>query len=125
MKAYSRVQFLRRGAAAAGGIAGLGLVEPLAAFGRSAGDPNPIPGGFDENFNFVAEDPFIHVLPPGLGFEMATITDFNGIVGAAETQGTAHGSDGSAYSFDTDMRFMRGTYVDVNGRVQNGAFGFI
>jgi hypothetical protein len=28
-------------------------------------------------------------------------------------------------AFDTDMRFMQGAYVDVDGRLQNGSFGFI
>jgi len=126
MRAYSRGQFLRRSAAAAGGVAGLGLVDARAAFGtRGSGAPRPIPGGFDESFNLVPHDPFIHVLPPGVGFEMSTITDFNGVVGGSEIRGTAHGSDGTAYSFDTDMRFMRGTYVDLDGRVQHGSFGFI
>jgi hypothetical protein len=125
MKAYSRSQFVRRGAAAAGGIAGLGLLDPLAAFGRAAGDPNPIPGGFDENFGLVTHDPFIHVLPPGIGFEMSTITDFKGVVAGSEIRGTARGSDGTAYDFDTDMRFMQGTYIDVTGRVREGSFGFI
>jgi hypothetical protein len=122
---YSRGQFVRRGAAAVGGAAGLGLLNPAAAFGRSSGAPRPIPGGFDATFTPVPSDPFIHVLPPQLGFEMSTITDFSGVVGAAEIQGAARGSDGSSYDFDTDMRFMQGTYVGLDGRVQNGSFGFV
>jgi hypothetical protein len=78
--------------------------------------PNPIPGGFDANFQPVPNDPLVHVLPPGIGFEMATITDF---------RGTAHDSDGSVWDFDTDMRFMQGQYVDTSGRMQHGTFGFI
>ena len=44
---------------------------------------------------------------------------------AGETRGTARGSDGSTYTFDTDMRFMRGTYVGRDGRTRDGAFGFV
>jgi len=116
---------MRRGALAVGGAAGIGLLNPAAAFGRTAGDPRPIPGGFSDTFKLVPSDPFIHVLPPQLGFEMSTITDFSGAVGAAEIQGTAHGSDGITYGFDTDMRFMQGTYVGLDGRVRKGSFGFI
>ena len=67
------------------------------------------------------------MLAPGLGpqLEMATITDFNGVIGATEIRGTALGSDGSTWDFDTDMRFMQGTYVDRNGRVRKGSFGFV
>lgn len=122
---YSRGQFLRRGAVAVGAVAGLRLAHPAAAFGRPAGAPRPIPGGFAENFDLVPKDPFIHVLPAGTGYEMSTITDFNGVVGASEILGTAHDSDGNVYAFDTDMRFMQGAYVDVDGRLQNGSFGFI
>ena len=67
----------------------------------------------------------MHVLPPAVGFEMSTITDFKGVIAAGEIQGAAHGSDGTPYDFDTDMRFMSGTYVDVDGRVRTGTFGFI
>jgi hypothetical protein len=56
---------------------------------------------------------------------MATITDFKGVVGASEIRGTAHGSDGSTWDFDTDMRFMQGQYVDTTGHMQHGTFGFI
>jgi hypothetical protein len=56
---------------------------------------------------------------------MSTITDFNGVVGASETRGIAHGSDGTTYSFDCDMRFMRGMYVGLDGRHHDGSFGFI
>jgi hypothetical protein len=93
--------------------------------GQSPGEPRPIPGGFDQNFNPVPSDPFIHVLPPAIGFEMSSITDFNGVVGGSETRGTAHGSDGTTYDFDTDMRFMRGVYIGLDGRLRQGAFGFI
>lgn len=121
----SRRQLLRRGAIGVGGLAGLGLLDPLAALARGSGEPRPIPGGFDENFGLVTHDPFIHVLPPGIGFEMSTITDFNGALGAAEIRGTAHGSDGTAYDFDADMRFMRGVYVGLDGQRRNAAFGFV
>ncbi len=108
MEGYSRQQFLRRGAVAAGGIAGLGLLDPVAAFGRSAGDPSPIPGGFAEDFTLVTHDPFFHALPPGYGFEMSTITDLNGVVGGSDIRGTARGSDGTTYTFDTDRRAAAG-----------------
>jgi hypothetical protein len=121
----SRARFLRRGAIAVGGIAGLGLLDSSSAFARSTGEPSPIPGGFDQNFQPAPSDPLIHVLPPSVGSEMATITDFNGVIGAAELQGTASGSDGSSYTFDTDMRFMQGAYVGLDGRMYEGAFGFV
>jgi hypothetical protein len=121
----SRRQFLRRSAVAAGGIAGLGLLGTHPAFGQFTADPKPIPGGLDENFNFVSSDPFIHLFPPAVGLEMATITDFTGLIGAAEIQGAAHGSDGSAYTFDADMRFMRGDYIGEDGRFRVGAFAFV
>src|SRR5262245_23971711 len=124
----SRGQFIRRGAATLGGLAGVGLADPLTALAKgkkSPGMPNPIPGGFDSNFQLVPSNPLIHVLPPGIGFEMSTITDFNGVVGASEIRGTAHGSDGSVWDFDTDMRFMQGQYVDTTGHMQHGTFGFI
>jgi hypothetical protein len=127
--AYSRRRFLQRGAAAVGGLALLDPAEALAGAGHHLhrGDPRPIPGGFDSNF-VPTPDPtqaFVHVLPPGIGFEMSTITDFKGIVAGSEIRGTARGSDGTGYDFDTDMRFMQGTYIDVTGRVREGSFGFI
>lgn len=122
MKHLTRVQFLQRGAVAAGGLA---LFDPASAFARTAGQPRPIPGGLDENFQFVPSDPFIHTFAPGIGLEMSTITDFKGIVGGSEIRGTARGSDGTSYDFDTDMRFMTGTYVDVDSKVRTGSFGFI
>jgi hypothetical protein len=109
----------------AAAIAGVGLLGPGAALAKPSAEPRPIPGGFDENFNIVPADAFFHVLPPGIGFDMSSITDFNGVVGGSEIRGTAHGSDGSTYDFDTDMRFMRGTYVGLDNRVHHGSFGFI
>ncbi len=122
-RGVSRAQFVKRSAVAA--VAGAGLLRAGRAFGASGFDPRPIPGGFDENFNIVPSGAFIHVLPPAIGFEMATITDFRGVIAAAEIQGTAQGTDGTPYTFDTDMRFMQGTYLGMDGRQYQGSFGFI
>ena len=109
----------------------MSLVGPPAAFARrhgphAQGAPRPIPGGFASDFSFVPSDPFIHVLPPGIGFEMSSVTDFSGIVAGAEIRGTATGSDGTTYSFDCDMRFMTGSYVDLDGKLhKKGTFGFV
>ena len=131
----SRARFLRRSAAVAGGAAALGVLAPAAAgkgpkhHGKKDGDPSPIPGGFligsDGSFSLAPIDPTIHVLPPAVGFEMSTITDFDGVVGAAEIQGTAHDNKGGDYWFDCDMRFMKGRYIDVDGRKRENVFGFV
>jgi hypothetical protein len=121
---WSRRQFLRRSAIAVGGLAGIELFRSGVA--RAAGaDPNPIPGGLGASGSPVPSNPLVHVLPPAIGFEMSTITDFNGIIAAAEIQGRARGSDGSEYSFDTDMRFFQGSYVGMDGQPHQGTFGFI
>ena len=138
MERLSRREVLVKGAAAAGGLAGLGLLDPAFALARGLhgpghghahghGEPRPIPGGLDTNFQPVPSDPFIHVLAPGLGpqLEMATIADFKGVIGAAEIRGVARGSDGSIWDFDTDMRFMQGTFVDMSGHARKGSFGFV
>ena len=116
----------RRAIVAVGVVALLSAMLATAAIARGKpGDPKPIPGGFNAAFVPVPSDPFIHVLPPILPFEMSTIGDFSGTLGAADIQGTAHGSDGTRYTFDADMRFMRGTYIDTAGNVQHGSFAFI
>jgi hypothetical protein len=125
-KRLSRGHFVRCAAVVFGVavIAVAAFATPALARGKP-GDPKPIPGGFNLNFEPVPANPFIHVLPPLLPFEMSTIGDFDGTLGAADIQGTARGSDGTTYTFDTDMRFMQGTYVDVAGNVEHGAFAFI
>ena len=122
---WSRRQLLKAGTGVVGGVALGGFAFAAPAEAKPSFEPKPIPGGFDENFNLVPADPFIHVLPPLVGFEMSTITDFNGVLGGADIRGTAHGSDGTTYSFDTDMRFMRGRYIATDGRLRDGAFAFI
>ena len=122
---FSRRQALGHGALAIAGLASGGLLDPRLALALGSSRPRPIPGGFDQSQMPVPKNPFVHVLIPGIGFEMSTITDFKGVVAGSEIRGAAHGSDGSRWDFDTDMRFMRGSYVDLNGRLRQGAFGFI
>jgi hypothetical protein len=120
----SRRQFVRRSAIAVAGITGLELLRAAPAFSQSTSAPKPIPGGFTlPDFNPVPSNPDVHVLPPAPGFEMSTITDFNGAVAGAEVQGLATGTGG--FWFDTDMRVMQGTYVGEDGRLHRGTFGFI
>jgi hypothetical protein len=117
---------LQRSALALGGVAGLALFDASAVLGSTSRAPRPIPGGLRlSDFSYVASGADLHFFPPGISFEMSTITDFVGVVGGSETRGTARGSDGSTYVFDCDMRFMQGVYVDLEGRQHNGSFGFI
>ena len=112
----SRAQFFQAGGDLGG--RGGGLRAPACAAVRSAAtpaDPSPIPGGFDENFNIVPSDPFIHVLPPAIGFEMATITDFDGVIAAAEIQGTAR-ERRHAVHVRHRHALHAGPYVGMDGR---------
>ena len=118
--AFSRRQLIRGAAAFAGAV----LLDPASTLAANPA-PRPIPGGLNKKFMPVPKNPFIHLFGPGIGFEMATVTDFRDVVAGSETRGTAQGSDGSRYDFDTDMRFMHGSYVGFDGRTRSAAFGFI
>ena len=123
----SRGAFLRRSAGAAVIATGIYAAAPQRsrALVLDSTGPKPIPGGFSASFESVASNPAAHVFQPAHGGELNTIGDFNGFVAATEIQGKATGSDGTAYSFDCDMRFMQGSYVALDGQLRHGTFGFI
>ena len=121
----SRRGFIGRVAGAAGAAFGVSMLRPGAALAAQPlnGTPNPIPGGT------TIGGQLFHFFFFGPGQEQATITDFNGFVGAAEVQGTgtATNPDGSTETllFDVDVRFMRGVFVGKDERVHKGTFGFL
>ena len=88
------------------------------------GLPNPIPG----TTVFIPGTPAFHATFPVAGVEVASITDFNGIVGVAHVTGTGTGTDtsgSSSLTVDADMRFMQGLYTGVDGHNYQATFGFI
>jgi hypothetical protein len=70
-----------------------------------------------------------HFTSFGPGTDPSSITDFKGLVGVADVRGhgTARHPGGRVEKllFDTDMRFMKGTYVGRDGNVHRGTFGFV
>jgi hypothetical protein len=124
---FSRRQFLRTAASAAGVVLGSGwLLSPEALAAR--GDPRPLPGG--THLPFVPEVPIFHFYQPGPLNEVSTITDFNGLIAQARLIGTGTGTDTDTgeekdLNFEADIRFMKGEYVDVDGRRRHGAFAFL
>ena len=109
-----------------GALVGAGLLQPVAALGaspRTDSSPNPTAsklelGGQTFSLSFF-----------GPGLDPSSITDFNGFVGVADVQGTGTATypDGSTETllFDTDMRFMTGTYVAQDGQTYRASFGFV
>ncbi|HEY1368598.1 MAG TPA: hypothetical protein VGF23_15865, partial [Gaiellaceae bacterium] len=113
-------------AGATGAILGAGLLQPAAALaGNPHTDNTPNPTTTKATINGL--DFSITSFGPGL--DASTITDFNGFVGVADVQGTgtATNPDGSTETllFDTDMRFMTGTYVGKDGKIYRGSFAFV
>src|SRR5438477_10388000 len=113
----SRRGFIGGAAGAAGAVAGLGLLSPVAGLAKKPFNATPTPtatvnniGGLDFHLSFF-----------GPGNDPTSITDFNGFVGVADVQGTgtATYADGSHETllYDTDMRFMQGVYVGQDGAV--------
>jgi len=95
-----------------------------------AGDPVPIPGGFE-----IAGTLF-HAFGPGFfgepdDEEPATITHFNGFVGVGYIDGmcteTNHktGVVRRLPFLASDMRFMKGICRDRMGKVRQGAFALV
>jgi hypothetical protein len=120
---------------AAGGLAGAQLLPPrfgTPARAASGAEPRPIPGGI-----VALDERRFHVYPPGRANpvdasspinEPSTITDFDGVVAITQTLGHGVGIERDtemALTFDSDMRFMAGRYVGMDGVEHEGAFGFI
>ena len=122
----SRRAFMGGAAGITGTALGAGLLGPAVAAAAppsSSAFPKPTTnvmslGGVDFHVTFFA---------PGL--DPSSLTDFNGFVGVADVQGTgtATNPDGSVETllFDTDMRFMQGTFVGTDGNRHQGTFGFV
>lgn len=129
-RAFSRRQFVRAAAGTTAAIAGASLWMPAGVSAARPGDasPNPIPGG-DPTLE-QAFGKLFHVYFPYFGQEVATITDFNGKLAAAEMQGAGTGTNTmtgatTRYTYDADMRVMDGVYVAKDGHTHRGAFGFV
>lgn len=74
----------------------------------------------DLNFHFTSF---------GKGVDPSSLTDFSGVVGVADVQGTGTGTtrDGKSEPllFDTDMRFASGRYIGQDGSEHSGSFVFV
>ena len=123
----ARRTFLQTSAGLTGAVLSVGQWAPALGAELSSG-PKPIPNGID----FLGNGNVFHVGVPGPEFghneEPSLITDFKGTVGIARVQGTGVGTQGGKranYSFDTDMRFMDGLYVGVDGKQHQGTFALI
>lgn len=137
---FSRRRFIGTAAGAAGVIAGSGLGLPKLV--RAAGQagfpqvmdtddgPQHIPGGFaNPALPSGCPSEILHFFGPGPTNENSTIWDFNGFIGV--TTGTVSGTGNlagqsqSLTSVAVDMRFMKGSYVGLDGNLHRGAFAFI
>jgi len=107
------------------------------AFQGCTPTPTPIPGGFNARQAFGPRFPdrFFHLFLPGPGSEPSTIFNFRGKVAVLNIHGTGTRTDlnpdtGVPISqtpnlpFATDLRFMRGRYVGVDGNEHQGTFAF-
>jgi hypothetical protein len=112
-------------AVAAGTSLGSGLLWPAAGSAKVLSTVAPRPTRHKTTINGVT----FHLTSFGPGMDPSSITDFKGFVGVADVRGhgTATRSDGRVEKllFDTDMRFMKGTYIGVDGKVHRGTFGFV
>lgn len=120
----SRRRFMGSMAGVAGAAVGSGLFPATVLAGKPANSA-PKPTATKQTINGVT----FSLTFFGDGMDPSSISDFNGFVGVADVQGTgtATNPDGSTETllFDTDMRFMSGVYVGVDGAVHKGTFGFV
>ena len=120
--AHSRRGFLQAGATLATGLA----IPPMLRASTEHPLPNPIPGGLD----LLGNGQIFHVYLPGTAPELATITDFNGVLAATEILGSWSGGGvtppaDTPLVFDADVRFMDGEYIGRDSRHHQGTFAFV
>ncbi len=115
----SRRTFLKAGVATTALIATTGVMSDRAA--AKSGTPSPVPA----NPAFGG----LHVYSVDPSMEPSAITNFHGHVGAAVVDGSGtwkvSGNTPETVLFDTDMRFMQGTFRGTDGRDHKGTFAFV
>jgi hypothetical protein len=116
----SRRQFMSAAALATGATLTAGVWMP--ALATPSADPRPIPGGIQP---FGPGTEIFHLFLPESGSEPSSITDFKGNVGICNIQGTGRSADGRPWLYDTDLRFMQGTFVGKDDRKHTGTFGLV
>jgi hypothetical protein len=115
----SRRTFLKAGVATTALIATTGVMSARSM--AKSGTPVPVPG------NAVFGGLHIYGVDPSM--EPSSITNFHGHVGAAVVDGTGTwevtGQAPETLLFDTDMRFMQGTFRGTDGLSHKGTFAFV
>ena len=127
----TRRQLLGGAAATGAAVVASGIIDPRSA---AAADPRPkpIPGGITvggQGFHTYSPGPTVGTDPAAID-DQSSIFDFDGVVACSHIQGTGVGTDKTTglsqpMAYDTDMRFMQGTYVAMDGVRREGSFGFI
>lgn len=134
--AMSRRQFLKSTGAASGVVLSSGLWMPLVAHAGVQAEPRPIPGTTnlqvpngpnlgERHFFFPTTNPFSTVTVKNGNGDPSTITDFNGVVGVADLDGTGKDGDGTELLWGADVRFMKGVFVGEDGEEHYGTFSEI
>ena len=111
-----------------------GLSPTLVALGGATPRPITLPlalaanpfGGMDIYQNFQGPADANPQVTPLLGNEPNQITDFIGFYGGVRVQGDGIGHQGSeanhSFFWDADLRFMKGIYRGVDGRLYARTF---
>ncbi len=139
-KAFSRRNFVRGlGTAGAGLVVGSKLITPALAKEDEGGEregcrasglcdnPFPIPHVAANGAHFFFPGK-VEGIDADHGRDPSLITDFDGFIGEADLNLSGTGTVGGQskpYKFHTDMRFLKGVFVGVDGRKHRGAFAFI
>lgn len=123
-RALTRRQVVKGALGAAGLMAASAAWAPALA---SDDTPLPIRGGIQP---FGPGTPVFHLFLPGPAAEPSTIRNIMGLVGVAAVAGTGTGTNTATgattrYAFDTDVRFIKGTYIPADGKRHTGTFAFI
>jgi hypothetical protein len=126
VEGVSRRNFLRNAA----GLTGMAFWIPEFAAAQGKGKsvaPKPIPGGVSPLGIFIHHFPAqLTAAPLSSLSEPSQITDFRGFVGLTRIRGGGKGSGfADPLAFQTDMGFMKGTFIAEDGNLHEGVFGFI
>ena len=125
------------GAVAGAGLLGAGLRSSAVADNDDEGKHNkckalarPIP-----HITTPPGQHFFFAGPPDgsaapAGFDPSTITDFKGVIANADLNFGGTGTDlntgaNTPYTFHTDWRFFKGTFVGIDGLEHKGTLSFI